>query len=185
MRVQPNHAYTYYDYLTWPDEERWEIIDGQAYDMSPAPSTKHQQIVVMLAHLLVEPAAQKGCMLFVAPTDVVLDDHNVVQPDLLLVCDPAKVTEQAVRGAPDLVAEVLSPGTELKDRRDKRALYERFGAREYLLVHAAGEYLERYCLHEGHYGLPELFNWDEPVELRVLDGVQLDLRQVFGRHEEE
>ena len=56
--------------------------------------------------------------------------------------------------------------------------------REYLLVHAAGEYLERYCLQEGHYGLPELFNWDEPMELRALDGVRLDLRQVFSRREE-
>jgi Uma2 family endonuclease len=184
MRVQPNHAYTYHDYLSSPDEERWEIIDGQAYDMSPAPSTAHQRIVLNLARLLAEPAAARGCEVFVAPTDVVLDERNVVQPDLLVVCDPAKVTEQAVHGAPDVVAEVVSPSTELKDRRDKKALYERFGVREYLLVHAAGEYLERYCLQEGHYGLPELFNWDEPVELRVLDGVRLDLRQVFGKHED-
>jgi Uma2 family endonuclease len=181
MRVQPERTYTYHDYLSWPEDRRWEIIDGQAYDMSPAPSTAHQRVVLNLVRLLAEPAAARGCEVFVAPTDVVLDERNVVQPDLLVVCDPVKVTEQAIRGAPDLIAEVLSPSTELKDRRAKRALYERFGVREYVLLHVAGEYLERYSLQDGRYGIPELFNWDERLALTVLDGLSLDLRAVFQK----
>ncbi len=74
--------YTYSSYLTWPDDERWEIIAGEAYNMSPAPSIKHQNVVVNLSSYLKQQLRGKSCRPFVAPTDVVLSDYDVVQPDI-------------------------------------------------------------------------------------------------------
>ena len=112
--------FTYNDYLTWPDEERWELIDGHAYNMTPAPSFKHQKIVGNLYSLIKHNLAEKNCTPGIAPTDVLLSEHDVVQPDVFVVCDEKKITEANIRGAPDMVAEVLSPATALKDKREKR-----------------------------------------------------------------
>src|SRR5512138_3388422 len=103
--------YTYEDYLTWPDDERWEVIGGEAYAMTPAPTTGHQRISRELGRIVVSFFRGKTCEPFFAPTDVVLDDRNIVQPDMLVVCDPSKVTEKNIQGAPDLVVEILSPST--------------------------------------------------------------------------
>jgi Uma2 family endonuclease len=126
--------FTYSDYQTWPDDERWEIIGGKAYAMTPAPSLKHQKALGTLHLKFAGFFLGKASTVFIAPTDVVLDDRNVVQPDLFVVCDKNKMTDANIKGAPDLVIEVLSPSTCLKDKREKKALYERFGVREYLLV---------------------------------------------------
>ena len=90
LAAKKEEGYTYNDYITWPDEERWEIIDVEAYDMSPAPRVKHQTIVTQLARKLGDKAEEKGCRLFVAPTDVVFDEYNIVQPDVFVVCDKKK-----------------------------------------------------------------------------------------------
>ncbi|MBN4079178.1 Uma2 family endonuclease [Beggiatoa alba] len=114
--------YTYSDYLTWLDDERWEIINGEAYNMSPAPSIKHQNVTGMFFRIIGNKLAGKPCRPFVAPTDVVLSDHDIVQPDIIVVCDEKKISEANIQGAPDLVVEVLSPATALKDKREKKAL---------------------------------------------------------------
>lgn len=119
--------FTYADYKNWPDDERWEIIDGEEYNMTLAPTVKHQRISANLFSILTAFFKGKQCRPFYAPMDVVLDDFNVVQPDLLVVCDPNKITEANIQGAPDFVVEILSPSTKLKDKREKKALYERFG----------------------------------------------------------
>ena len=87
--------YTYQDYLSWPDDERWEIIDGEAYCMSPSPTIRHQIISRNIEVELVNQMRKKGlqCSLFDAPTDVVLDEFNVVQPDIFVVCDKNKIKE--------------------------------------------------------------------------------------------
>ena len=113
------HKYSYSDYLTWPDEERWEIIDGETYNMTPAPSIKHQSIVGEFYALLKQRLSGKPCRPFIAPTDVVLSEYDVVQPDIIVVCNEKKITESNIQGAPDLVVEVLSPATALKDKREK------------------------------------------------------------------
>src|SRR6266545_1618689 len=124
--------FTYAQYCTWDDNQRWELIDGVAYNMTPAPALKHQTISRNLLTRLTVFLDGKTCRPFAAPTDVVLDDYNVVQPDILVVCDKEKLSEANVLGAPDLVVEILSPSTSRKDRREKMALYERFGVKEYL-----------------------------------------------------
>ena len=93
--------FSYQDYQTWPEDERWEILDGKAYNMTPAPTMKHQRIVGNLYHILRTVLRGKPCLTGIAPTDVVLSDYDVVQPDVFVVCDPLKITEKNVQGAPD------------------------------------------------------------------------------------
>ena len=114
---EKENKFTYFDYVTWPDDERWELIDGEAYDMSPAPSIKHQKITGNLYVLLARhPEKKPECFVGIAPLDVVFSEHDVVQPDILVVCDRKKITEANIQGAPDLVIEVLSPSTALRVR---------------------------------------------------------------------
>lgn len=172
--------YTYEDYKNWPDDIRCEIIDGLVFDMSPAPRVKHQDIlgnfgVAFKTHL------NNPCYTGIAPTDVVFDAHNVVQPDVFLVCDRNKITELNIQGAPDLIIEIASPSTELKDRREKKKLYEKSGVREYIIVFPEAEYVERYVLNEGEYGKPEIINWDESFSLSKLE-IQINLWEIFEKN---
>ena len=101
--------FTYADYSAWPDEERWGLIDGEAYNMTPAPAFKHQKIVFNFASLLKNALKGNPCVAGIAPTDVVFSDHDVVQPDVFVVCDEKKITEANIQSSPDLIIEVLSP----------------------------------------------------------------------------
>ena len=176
-----NKRYTYQDYLEWPDGKSWEIIDGEAYDMSPAPKTRHQNISWNLIRTInFQELKLKNCVPFSAPTDIVFDEYNVVQPDIFIVCDKKKITEDNIQGAPDLIMEITSPSTELRDRRAKLKLYERFGVKEYIIVFPDREYVERYVLENDRYGAPEIFNWDERLKLMTFD-MELNLREVFKK----
>jgi len=120
VALRKGTKYTYHDYLTWPDEKRWEVIEGVAYDMSPAPSVKHQDIVGNF-YIRLKSESSSPCYTGISPTDVVLDEHNVVQPDVFVVCDRSKIGERAITGAPDLVIEVVSPATyEQRSRTEER-----------------------------------------------------------------
>jgi Uma2 family endonuclease len=180
--LKKDKKYTYDDYKNWQDDERWEIIDGDAYLMSPAPKIKHQRISGNLFFNIKNQMIEKKniCDLFEAPTDVVFDDFNIVQPDIFIVCDKDKVTEDNIKGAPDLIIEIVSKSTELKDRREKKALYEKFGVKEYIIVFPEIEYIERYTLRDGKYGAPEIFNWDETLKLQTFD-IEIDLWEIFEK----
>lgn len=180
-----NRKYTWNDYTTWPDGERWEIIDGEAYDMTPAPTTRHQQVAGRIFQEFAAFFKGKPCIPFYAPTDVVFDEFNIVQPDILVVCDRKKITEANIQGAPDLVVEILSPATALKDIREKKALYERSGVREYLIVHPVDEIVERYTLREQGYGVPDVFGWDETMSLAIFPELDLHLWEAFGKEPPE
>jgi len=183
------NGFTYKEYVTWPEDQRWEIIDGEAYSMTPAPSIRHQEISRYLISLFAQFFKERGCKPFHAPTDVVLDERNIVQPDLLVICDKSKITEANIQGAPDLVVEILSPSTALKDKREKKALYERFGVREYLIVYPAEELVERFSVDGGRYGTAEVFGWDETLPLAIFPELTLNLWEVFDKqapqHERE
>lgn len=114
--------YTVQDYLAWDDESRWELIEGVAYNMSPAPSVKHHDLSVNLYSFLRDKLKGKPCKPFIAPVDVILSERDVVQPDVFVVCDPCKINDKDIQGTPDFIAEVLSPGTSRKDLREKKAL---------------------------------------------------------------
>jgi Uma2 family endonuclease len=181
--IRKGQRYTVKEYLKWPDEERWEIIDGVPYAMSPAPRIKHQSIVGNF-FMNFKRHSENPCYTGIAPTDVVLDDDTVVQPDVFLVCDRKKITPDNVQGAPDLIVEVVSPSTEVKDRREKLRLYERFGVKEYLIVFPEREYVERYVLKAGRYGSPEIFTWDERLTLTLFP-MEVVLSEIFEKEPEK
>ena len=134
------------------------MIDGQAYNMTPAPSFKHQKIVFNFASLLRDALKGNPCVTGIAPTDVVFAEHDVVQPDVFVVCDEKKITEANIQSSPDLIIEVLSPATALKDKRDKKNLYEKYGVKEYIIVDPVAQYVERFLLDEGGlYGKADIF----------------------------
>lgn len=176
---------TYEDYRSWGDDERWELIDGIPYNMTPAPTLKHQSISRNLLTRLAVFLAGKTCKPFAAPTDVVFDEYNVVQPDVLLVCDKKKLAGANVQGAPDMVVEILSPATSRKDRREKKTLYERFGVREYIVFDPANETVERLRLVKGKYASPDVFGWDETMTLAVLPELELNLWEIFEKEKVE
>ncbi len=174
--------YTYADYCSWPDDTRYELIDGMAYAMAPAPTRTHQNLVGELFTQVKTALRGKPCQPFVAPFDVRLphadesDDKvdTVVQPDVLIVCDPAKLDERGVRGAPDWVAEVLSPSSAKHDLIVKLALYERAGVREYWLLHPTDRLVTVYRLANGQYGRPEISEMTGTLAIGVLPEVTVD-----------
>ncbi|MFM8332780.1 MAG: Uma2 family endonuclease [Candidatus Methylumidiphilus sp.] len=172
--------YTVADYMGWPDEERWELIDGVAYDMSPAPPIKHQKIAGGLYSLLHEKLRGKTCQPFIAPVDVILSAVDVVQPDVIVVCAPNKITERNIQGSPDWVAEVLSPSTARKDLREKKALFERAGVKEYVIIDPAQGWVQRFVLIDGAYGLGVILDPQENLELGFMPGEFLPLAEIFG-----
>ena len=176
-----DQKYSYADYITWPDGERWEVIGGEAWNMTPAPTTGHQRLVRKLLSRFSAELEGSPCEPFAAPTDVVFDDENIVQPDLLIVCDREKITPAHIRGAPDLIAEVISPATRIKDKREKRKLYERFGVKEYLIFYPEDETVERFRLVAGRYEAADVFNWDETLTLDAFPEITLNLWQIFGK----
>ena len=149
-------ALTYADYLSWDDDTRWQIIEGEAHAMSPAPSRVHQSLLLALASAVHRYLRGRPCEAYIAPFDVRLaepgesDDEasTVVQPDLLVVCDSHKLDRRGCRGAPDWIVEILSPATAGIDQVKKRRLYERHGVREYWLVHPIDHVVTVY-LHDG------------------------------------
>ena len=181
MRNEARHTHrvSYADYLGFEGDTRWELIDGEAHAMAPAPTTRHQRIVQNLAVLLSHCFRGTPCRPFIAPTDVKLSDFNVVQPDGLVVCDPANIGEAAIVGAPDLVIEILSPATEARDRREKRALYERFDIPEYWIVSQSG-FVEVYVLDEqGRYPAPTLIGLDESFTSPRFPELSVNVQDLF------
>jgi len=178
-RHKSDAPWSWQDYLSWPDEERWEIIDGTAYAMSPAPSTKHQKIAGRLFSRLDQQLSGKPCQPFIAPTDVKLSEQDVVQPDIFMVCDPARITPSHIDGAPDVVIEVLSPATSSRDLREKKALYEKSGVLEYVLVDPLENYAIRFLLTDDGYDKGMVFACDELLIFERLEGLEVPLWEVF------
>jgi Uma2 family endonuclease len=173
--------YTYQEYEKLPENVRLEIIDGVVYDMAASPVVKHQVIVGHVYSAVRDHLRGKLCKPFMAPLDVVLDDINVVEPDVFVVCDPEKITEKNIKGAPDLVIEVLSPSNIIKDRRTKKWLYEQHRVQEFIIISPMEESAERYWLVDGKYGVPELFNWDESFFSKLFPELFFDLRVIFEK----
>lgn len=127
----------YHDFCALPDDgKRYEILDGDLY-MSPSPRTVHQRVLVRLGRLLSDHVDGKRLgEVFFAPFDVILSDNDIVEPDLIFVTDANRsiITEDNIRGAPDLLIEVLSRTRPELDTRDKRAIYARCGVPFYWIV---------------------------------------------------
>ncbi len=159
-----------------------ELIDGEVI-MSPAPRDTHQKIVGLLYQQLLKLV--EGGELRFSPNDVVLDEQNVVQPDLFWVSgseSACQLNEQDYwEGAPDLVVEVVSPGSARLDKIDKLRLYEKHDVREYWIVEPHEQYIEVYQAGESGFSLQGTYGPDEASASAVLNGKTVELKSVFHR----
>lgn len=186
-QLDPEASYTYADYLLWRLQESVELIKGKLFRMSPAPSRNHQQISREISRIFFNYFHQKNCQAFSAPFDVRLpvsrkkgEDTTVVQPDLCVICDPAKLDERGCAGAPDLIVEILSPGNSIKEMRDKYRVYEEAGVREYWIVNPAEKVVLVYVLNEkGIYiGLAPATE-EDTLRAAIFPELAVDLKEVF------
>jgi Uma2 family endonuclease len=182
LALRDHQRHTYGEYCRWPEDVRYELIDGQAYAMSPGPNRRHQELVGEVFRQIGNALEGSVCRVYVAPFDVRLprgdeaDDaiDTVVQPDISVICDRAKLDDRGCRGAPDWVIEVLSPSSASHDQILKRALYERHGVREYWLIHPVDQIVTVYRLVDGSYGKPDIHELKDTLACGILPAVVID-----------
>jgi Uma2 family endonuclease len=181
-------TYTYADYLKWEFEERLELIRGKIFRMSPAPASNHQRISATIHMEIGYFLKKKRCRAFAAPFDVRFprrskDDQEietVLQPDICVICDPAKIDERGGIGAPDIVIEILSPGNNKKELKNKYEVYQEAGVLEYWIFHPAEKTFLRYMLDEHKkFRLSDFLTLGDEVTSPVLPGFSLSLDEVF------
>lgn len=180
--------YNYTDYLSWGNRNRCELIEGIPFDMTPAPSRRHQKVLGDLYNQFYNFLKDKSCEVYIAPFDVRLPSpgeqvetaSTVVQPDLVVVCDPTKLDDRGCQGTPDLVIEVLSPETAKKDLSVKLQLYERAGVSQYWVVHPLDKTVMVFLSDErGQYSKPNVFGEGEQMKVELLKELSIDLSSVF------
>lgn len=172
-------GHTWDDYQRWDDGKRWEVIGGEAFAMTPAPSTRHQGIVGEISRQFGDYLVGKPGRAFVSPIDVKLSEEDMVQPDVIVVCNPSQITRTHIEGAPALVIEVLSESTALYDRGRKMALYARSGVKEVWLVTPYPSVLEVYVLADGGFRLQAVYGKDDSLVSPAFPDLKLALAAVF------
>ncbi len=186
-QLDPEGRYTYADYLMWRFKERVELIRGKLLRMSPAPNRMHQEVATQLTRHFANFFAGKTCRVYSAPFDVRLpvsrrlgQDTTVVQPDLCVICDPAKLDEHGCAGAPDLVVEILSPGNSSREMGEKFRVYEEAGVREYWIANPEEKVVLIYVLNDkgAYIGLAPV-TVDSPLRASIFPELAIDLREVF------
>lgn len=186
-QLDPNGSYTYADYLRWKFEERIELLRGRIHKMA-APSRRHQGISIVLAREIANSLKHSTCKAYTAPFDVRLTRtknnkqvNTVVQPDLCVICDPAKLDDRGCSGAPDLIIEILSPGNSKTEMKDKFELYQEAGVREYWLVSPIERTVQVFKLNdEGIYiGLAPKVE-DDFLTTPIIPNLEIDLMDVFA-----
>lgn len=182
--TDPGRIHTIQDYYALPADRRAELIDGVFYDMA-APDGVHQDILLILGSMFRDHIRKnKGeCKVYVAPRDVQLDpgdDKTIVQPDILIVCDRNKITDRCIIGAPDFIAEILSPSTREKDLHLKAAKYACSGVREYWIIDPEKRIVLVYFFAESRF--PACYTFADTIPVEIWTG---QLRIDFGEISEE
>jgi Uma2 family endonuclease len=172
-------TYTWGDYRMWPDDQRWEIIGGEAYAMSPAPTVRHQDIQGRLFVAMFGYLRGKTCRVYNAPIDVKLSDLNIVQPDLVVACRPEQIKRTHIEGAPALVVEILSESTAVYDRSVKMRVYAMHGVPEVWLVTPYPWLVEVYCLQAGKYQIEGAYRRSDTLISPGFPGLAIKLEEVF------
>lgn len=180
---------SYADYLTWHMDEMVEIIKGKVFKpaAAAAPRRIHQKVSLKISSNLYQFLQGKTCEVYTAPFDVRLpikskkneDIFTVVQPDICVVCDRSKLDDAGCIGAPDLIIEILSPGSNRKELKYKYEVYEESGVKEYWVIQPTEQTLLIYTLISGKYVPSRLFSPGDIVSSACIAGFSLDLEEVF------
>ena len=188
LNLDLNKRYTYADYLTWFDDKRRELIDGFINFMT-GPLRKHQKASGILFNRIFNLLKNKKCEIYSAPFDVRLPIngetkdgkiYNVVQPDLVVVCDPNKLDEKGCLGAPDLIVEILSPSTSKKDLKDKYQLYEKSGVKEYWVAYPDHKHINIFILNKKNkYELKGMYFEGDKISPSMFPELEIDISEVF------
>ncbi|MEN6325235.1 MAG: Uma2 family endonuclease [Syntrophomonas sp.] len=175
-----NKKWTYMEYARLEDDNEFELLDGKLIK-EPSPRTRHQIILKNLTFALENHLRETLQGMVVQDLDVVLDQYNVVTPDLIFISsnNMAIVRDLNIQGIPDLVIEVLSPGTESFDRRQKSRLYHRFGINEYWLVSPEATTIEVFRNEPDGWKLAGVFGENDFLETRLLPGFSLNINRIF------
>ncbi|QDR82003.1 Uma2 family endonuclease [Sporomusa termitida] len=185
------NGYIYADIEKWPESERWELIDGIAYNMTPPPARIHQTVLGILFRKIGNYLEGKQCAVYVAPFGVwflennadISNAKNYVEPDISIICDKNKLTDKGCVGSPDMIIEILSPSTAAKDLIKKLSLYENSGVREYWVVHPTDFTVMVFELVDGRYGKPKTYSPDEEglseVKVGIFENLVIDLKEIF------
>lgn len=188
--LKPEQKYSYADYLTWDEAERWEIIDGIPY-MQATPSRRHQEISGELYRQISNYLHDKTCMVYHAPFCVRLDIENddkdiknVVEPDITIICDESKLDERGCKGTPDMIIEIISPSTGKNDRFVKFNKYEKSGVKVYWIVEPDTNLVNVFTLQDnGRYGRPDIYEDKDKIKVSIFTNLEIDLKPVFNKKE--
>jgi Uma2 family endonuclease len=180
-------VYTYADYYKWRFEERVELIKGKIFKMSPAPNRFHQELSGDIYTALNVFLHGKSCKAYTAPFDVRLpkrskDDKDIItvlQPDVCVICDRSKLDYRGCIGAPDIIVEILSPGNNSKEMKNKYEVYEYSGVKEYWVVSPQDQTFLVHILQDGKFHLTPVKVPGDIVTTDILPGFSLDLTELF------
>jgi Uma2 family endonuclease len=190
LELDLNKKYSFADYLTWIDDKRRELWNGFIQLMTPAPNLEHQIISINLLTCFVKKYHNSlKCKLFHAPFDVRFPQNGekndkeiftVVQPDIVIICDKNKLDKKGCIGAPDFIAEIISPSTARRDMQDKFQLYEKHSVREYWIVFPNEQFINAYFLVNGKYELSGVYTREHKISVKIFEGdLEIDLKDVF------
>ena len=179
----PRGGYTLEDYYALPDERRVELLDGVIYDMA-APSVIHQHIIIKMVVAIDNHITKNNgrCLVLASPVDVQIDcdDRSMLEPDVIVVCDPSKNTNRCILGAPDLVIEILSPSSVKMDTKLKMAKYATAGVREYWVIDPDKERVCVYWTDES--GMPAIYGSQDDVPVGIFgDELKVPMKEIFDR----
>ncbi|WP_092335780.1 Uma2 family endonuclease [Desulfosporosinus hippei] len=185
---QENKEYTFRDYLTYPEDERWEIIDGVPF-MQASPTPVHQEVLTELVRQMANYLTDKPCKVFPAPFCVRLplstekneyEVKNIVEPDISIICDKAKIDDKGCNGAPDMIIEIISPSSIKMDRVVKFNKYEKAGVKEYWIVEPDQKLVSVFVLQiNQRYGRTEIYTEDDKITVSIFPDLVIDLIDVF------
>ena len=186
---QEEKKYTYADYLTYPEDERWEIIDGIPY-MQAAPTPIHQEILMELSKQIANYLTGKPCKIYPAPFSVRLPqghekDENeiktIVEPGISIICDKSKIDDKGCNGTPDMIIEIISPSSIKKDRFVKFNLYEKAGVKEYWIVEPDQKLVSVFLLQKNErFSRPEMYTEEDSINVSIFPDLIIDLNALWG-----
>lgn len=180
--------YTYADYLTWPEGERWEIIDGVPY-LQAALSWQHQAISGNTFGQFYEYLKGKPCQVFAALFDLCIPEFNesdekisnvISQPDIVVICDKSKLRKTGFFGVPELIIEITSPSTVRTDKITKFNKYEKVGVKEYWIIEPEQKIVSVFLLQDNNkYGRPNVYSEEDQITVSIFPDLAIDLKPFF------